>query len=63
MRPLITSALLVVTTTTLALSLEAQARVDTLCTAFGRTCDCPGYVRDCLPTCHIQPRIKCDPVS
>jgi hypothetical protein len=55
-------ALLALAATTLA-SIEAQSSVETLCTAFGRTCDCPWYVRDCIPACHVQPRIKCAPAS
>ena len=58
MRSLIISALFAVT---LAFSMEAEARVETPCTAFGRPCDCPWYMRDCLPTCHIAPQIKCEP--
>jgi hypothetical protein len=63
MRSSILVALLAMTTAMLTVSIEARARVDTRCTAFGRTCGCPLYVRDCLPTCHLQPRIKCDPAS
>lgn len=58
MRLLLLSALL---TLTPALLMEAQARVETPCAAFGRICDCQWYVRECLPTCHLQPQIECTP--
>jgi hypothetical protein len=46
-----------------SLAVAAQTRADTPCAAFGRSCGCPSYVRDCQPACHIPPRIKCEPVS
>jgi hypothetical protein len=46
-----------------AVSATGQARVETLCPAFARPCDCVWHARDCLPTCRIQPRIECAPAS
>ena len=45
---------------TLPLSGAGQARVNTSCPAFGHPCECAWHVRDCLPRCHIQPRLECD---
>ena len=46
----------------IALSIEVQAGVKrTTCPEFGRPCECPWHVRDCLPACHIRPRLECAP--
>ena len=58
MRSVMMSAFLVLA---LSLSVEAQAGVQMPCAAFGRICGCPSFVRDCLPTCHLQPQIECTP--
>jgi hypothetical protein len=58
MRLLLISALLTLMS---ALLMAAQAKVETPCSAFGRICECEWYVRDCLPTCHLQPQIECKP--
>jgi hypothetical protein len=55
MRTLILSALLVVATTALAVSIEAQARAAMPCTAFDRVCTCPWNAVDCVPVCRILP--------
>jgi hypothetical protein len=36
-----------------------EGKVATPCPVFGSPCECQWHVRDCLPTCHIQPRIEC----
>jgi hypothetical protein len=46
---------------TLVASVEVDARVRSACPEFGRPCECARHVRECLPTCHIQPRIECSP--
>lgn len=46
---------------TLAVSVEAEARVNSTCPEFGRPCECVWHSRDCLPACHIEPRIDCSP--
>jgi hypothetical protein len=58
MRLLLLSVLLTLTS---AVSIEAHAGVETPCAALGRICDCQWYVRECLPTCHLQPQIECTP--
>ena len=45
----------------IALPTEVQADVKRTCPEFGRPCDCPWHVRDCLPSCHIRPRLECAP--
>jgi hypothetical protein len=61
MPSLIVFALFAFMASTLVVSVEAEARVKAACPAFGRPCDCVWHVRDCLPTCHIEPRIECSP--
>jgi hypothetical protein len=58
MRSLLLSVLFTLTS---GLLMDAQARMDTPCTAFGRTCGCASNVRDCVPTCHLKPQIECTP--
>ena len=43
----------------IALPTEVQADVKRTCPEFGRPCDCAWHVRDCLPSCHIRPRLEC----
>ena len=45
----------------IALPTEVEAGVKRTCPEFGWPCDCPRYVRDCLPACHIRPRLECVP--
>jgi hypothetical protein len=35
----------------------SQAKIKTTCFAFGQPCECAWFVRDCLPTCRIKPRL------
>ena len=60
MRSVTMSALLILA---LSLSAEAQAKAETPCAAFGRICDCPSFVRACLPTCHLKPQLQCVPAQ
>ena len=46
---------------TQALSNAALAKVNTVCPAFGLPCECAWHIRDCLRTCHVQPRLECGP--
>jgi hypothetical protein len=46
---------------TLVISVVAEARVKSACPEFGRPCECVWHIRDCLPACHIEPRIECSP--
>ena len=54
-------ALLAFMLAAIAHSTAVQASEKRSCPEFGWPCDCQWYVRDCLPTCHIQPRIECTP--
>jgi hypothetical protein len=47
----------------LALSTETQATVRSFCLGFGLPCECPWHVRDCIPTCRIQPYLECAPTQ
>jgi hypothetical protein len=53
--------LLAFTLATIALSTEVQASMKGFCPVFGRPCECPWHRLHCLPTCHIQPRLECNP--
>jgi hypothetical protein len=44
---------------TLAPSGDGRAKVNKPCLEVGRPCECLSPVRNCLPTCHIQPRLEC----
>ena len=55
-------ALLAFMACALGASVEAGATVKSACPEFGRPCDCAWHVRDCLPVCHIKPRIECPPI-
>jgi hypothetical protein len=61
MPALIVFALLAFMASTLVVSVGAEARVKSACPEFERPCECVWYVRDCVPTCHIEPRIECSP--
>lgn len=58
---LIVFALFALMASMLVASVEADARVRSACPGAGRPCECAWHVRDCLPTCHIQPRLQCSP--
>jgi len=46
----------------LALGLRvSEARVKLSCPEFGRPCECAWHVRDCVPICHVGPRVDCVP--
>lgn len=61
MPSLIVFALFAFMASTLVVSVEAEARVKSVCPEFGRLCECMWYVGDCLPTCHIRPRAEWSP--
>jgi hypothetical protein len=45
----------------LVFSAGEEPRAETPCPTLGSQCDCSWHVRNCLPTCHIQPRLVCAP--
>ena len=38
-----------------------EGKVETPCPTLGNPCGCAWQVRNCVPTCHIQPRLECAP--
>ena len=44
---------------TLGLLSVGLAKVPTSCPTLDQPCECAWPVRDCLPRCHLQPRLEC----
>jgi hypothetical protein len=62
MRSFIPAAFLLFTATFVLWGVGA-ANADSHCLAFGRPCACVWHARECLPTCHIAPRLECEPTN